>query len=120
MIITKMIKMGQSEFQNPFMQQLSNEPKCKLFCNNDFYLRENLIKNFTHAIALRTRPESVSRKWPIKFTLQDVVKTPGFKTCDTAKFGQGPLSLNLVKAKEYTGHFSVFLTILPCTTFDGF
>ena len=34
-------------------------------CNNDFYLRENLIKNFTHAIALRTSPESVSRKWPM-------------------------------------------------------
>ena len=65
MIISRMIIWAIPSSKTPSCSGFQMRLNANLSCNNDFYLRENLIKNFTHAIALRTSPETVSRKWPM-------------------------------------------------------
>ena len=68
-----------------------NESKCKAidmkmtFCSHANKTHFPL-KGFALSLVLKVRVFR-TQKWPLKFTLQEVIKTPGFKTCDEAKFG---------------------------------
>ena len=71
MIITRMIIWAIPTSETPSCSGFQMRLNANLSCNNDFYLRENLIKNFAHPTLLRTSPESVSRKWPMNLATRE-------------------------------------------------